>query len=352
MQWIFVYEPLAHMLVEHARAIGTDPAIVERAEHVLHQPGDSAPHDDHFHVRIYCSRDDLLEGCANWGPEWPHAELWEDAVLERIDELTRGIADPDAATGSACAERATSLAGDAYGPTLATALPHAEPETQLAIMELLAEIDEPGAAGPLVALLESSPHEDVREQSAWLLGYLADPGTARPLAELVARDGAPLRGDVSLSAAAAIALRNVWSAESVEHLVAVSGHTDPDAREAISVVLSRATGKAAPGTEETTSRDLDPVTLEQHWKAWFVAHGADGQDAWYRAAFSAAGYEVGETWADIPLSELVRALRDDADHIRFIADRTLLQRTDGWTPSEGWSVERRHRYWSRRLGLR
>ena len=37
---------------------GEDPSLLERAEAILHQPGDSAPHDDHLHVRIFCAEDD------------------------------------------------------------------------------------------------------------------------------------------------------------------------------------------------------------------------------------------------------------------------------------------------------
>jgi len=49
---IFVSHPLRDLLLEHARDLGEEPALVERAAEVLVQPGDSAPHDDHFHVRI------------------------------------------------------------------------------------------------------------------------------------------------------------------------------------------------------------------------------------------------------------------------------------------------------------
>jgi hypothetical protein len=34
----------------------------------LHQPGDSAPHDDHLHLRIYCSQNDRPLGCVDRGP--------------------------------------------------------------------------------------------------------------------------------------------------------------------------------------------------------------------------------------------------------------------------------------------
>ncbi len=49
---IFISTPLRARLLEHAEAIGEDPALVAHAADVLGQPGDSEPHNDHMHVRI------------------------------------------------------------------------------------------------------------------------------------------------------------------------------------------------------------------------------------------------------------------------------------------------------------
>jgi penicillin-insensitive murein endopeptidase len=67
VQHVFVYEPLAQRMLDHARAIGEPEAIIDRARELLKQPGDSAPHDDHFHVRIMCTPADLAYGCRDYG---------------------------------------------------------------------------------------------------------------------------------------------------------------------------------------------------------------------------------------------------------------------------------------------
>jgi penicillin-insensitive murein endopeptidase len=67
VQYIFVYEPLKRLLIEHARASGEPDELIAQASFVLHQPGDSLPHDDHFHVRIYCSPSDRMMGCTDRG---------------------------------------------------------------------------------------------------------------------------------------------------------------------------------------------------------------------------------------------------------------------------------------------
>jgi penicillin-insensitive murein endopeptidase len=68
VQYIFIYEPLAKLLLDHGKAIGEPEALLAKARRVLRQPGDSARHDDHMHVRIYCSPEDREYGCIDIGP--------------------------------------------------------------------------------------------------------------------------------------------------------------------------------------------------------------------------------------------------------------------------------------------
>jgi penicillin-insensitive murein endopeptidase len=68
VQWIFMYEPIAQRLIEHAEKIGEPPALIARARKACRQPGDSARHDDHMHVRVYCAAADRAYGCVDIGP--------------------------------------------------------------------------------------------------------------------------------------------------------------------------------------------------------------------------------------------------------------------------------------------
>lgn len=72
VQWIFVSDGLKALLLEWALAGNRDTEIVQRAALVLHQPGDSAPHDDHFHVRVFCPPAAVGTYCAQAAPVW----LW------------------------------------------------------------------------------------------------------------------------------------------------------------------------------------------------------------------------------------------------------------------------------------
>ncbi len=96
VQYIFVYDPLRQLLLDHAREIGESADLIEAASYVLHQPGDSAPHDDHFHLRIYCPRTDLALGCRDRGElRWnkkgeKYAAEPSPAIARRLDRV-RGL---------------------------------------------------------------------------------------------------------------------------------------------------------------------------------------------------------------------------------------------------------------------
>ena len=76
VQYIFVYEPLRQLLLDHAVASGEPWMTVLFASYVMRQPVDSSPHDDHFHVRIYCPESDRVAGaCQDYGEmRWSKSE--------------------------------------------------------------------------------------------------------------------------------------------------------------------------------------------------------------------------------------------------------------------------------------
>ena len=70
VQWLFVARWVEALLTEHAIALGEDDEVVRRANKLLRQPGDSAPHDDHFHMRIACTPSEAAAGCISGGYRW------------------------------------------------------------------------------------------------------------------------------------------------------------------------------------------------------------------------------------------------------------------------------------------
>lgn len=68
-QYIFVANPIVAALLAHARRRHVSAEILQRAEAVVRQPRGS-PHRSHFHVRIFCPRDDVPT-CEDDPPFYP-----------------------------------------------------------------------------------------------------------------------------------------------------------------------------------------------------------------------------------------------------------------------------------------
>lgn len=79
VQWIFVSRGVKSRLLRHAMTHEPDPRAIMRAAYVLQEPSNASPHDDHFHVRVYCPPRALAHGCRNRGPMWP----WLRASIEK-----------------------------------------------------------------------------------------------------------------------------------------------------------------------------------------------------------------------------------------------------------------------------
>jgi penicillin-insensitive murein endopeptidase len=87
VQWLFVSRSLKRVLLGYAKKKKESPDLLRRAEEVLVQPARARPHNDHMHLRIACSRDDILEGCRDTGSQRSWFKDPFDAVTGRVSEL-------------------------------------------------------------------------------------------------------------------------------------------------------------------------------------------------------------------------------------------------------------------------
>lgn len=88
---IFLYAPLRDLVLDHARAAGVPDSIVDLAGQALAQPSDSAPHDDHMHIRIYCSESDATCSDYAWRmpPKKPRTTAVEEDIAGELSERPR-----------------------------------------------------------------------------------------------------------------------------------------------------------------------------------------------------------------------------------------------------------------------
>jgi penicillin-insensitive murein endopeptidase len=79
VQRIFLAEHLRALLLAEAERVRAPRAVRARFGDLTCQPGH--PHDDHMHVRFFCSTEDLRAGCADGPPMYP----WRRAQLREED---------------------------------------------------------------------------------------------------------------------------------------------------------------------------------------------------------------------------------------------------------------------------
>lgn len=108
VQWMFIARWLEALIIEYARAKQEDPELIWHAESVLLQPGDSAAHDDHIHLRIACTPEESVEGCLGGGPYWTWISPLPQLKSPPDPELFEALLG-DLPTGAAPKENAQQL---------------------------------------------------------------------------------------------------------------------------------------------------------------------------------------------------------------------------------------------------
>ena len=69
VQRIFIVEHVRTMLLAEAERVKAPQKIKARFEMVTCQP--ETPHDDHMHIRFFCTAQDIAEGCIDGSPMYP-----------------------------------------------------------------------------------------------------------------------------------------------------------------------------------------------------------------------------------------------------------------------------------------
>lgn len=105
VQRIFVAEHLRTMLLREAERVGAGAETIARFADVTCQP--SYPHDDHLHVRWFCSAEDIAQGCEDLPPLYPFRdeELRAQGITAVLAKSSRSV-DPAPVTTQKQAQRA------------------------------------------------------------------------------------------------------------------------------------------------------------------------------------------------------------------------------------------------------
>ena len=82
---IFVAEHIRTMLLEEAERVRAPARVKQLFEHTTCQPG--APHDDHLHIRFFCTPEDINAGCQDALPfYWWQRQALREAGVDFVRE--------------------------------------------------------------------------------------------------------------------------------------------------------------------------------------------------------------------------------------------------------------------------
>jgi len=107
---VFVVEHLRELLLSHARETKAPALAIERVAAWTCQP--NFPHDDHMHIRVYCTPQDIAAGCEDTPPFYPwHLEHLEAHDTKPVTAGKRKTKRPKLTS----TEDATTRAKEKYG---------------------------------------------------------------------------------------------------------------------------------------------------------------------------------------------------------------------------------------------
>jgi penicillin-insensitive murein endopeptidase len=112
VQYIFMFRPIAEQVIAYAEQQKEPAELIARARVACKQPGDSAPHNDHMHVRVYCAATDRQFGCIDIGPLelLAEREAEHNKVIEAIASSLPQEMPPETPTAIASATLASATA--------------------------------------------------------------------------------------------------------------------------------------------------------------------------------------------------------------------------------------------------
>lgn len=358
LQYLFISNGLRALLLDYARAEGVSETLIAKAETLLRQPGVRAPHDDHLHVRIYCSREDILAGCEDFGAmhAWaPRRQLGSRAGVEHALSFLRDE-DPEARIAAIARLELLNARGEAQAiaERLYDDVPHVRREAASAMLRL-----EPELAASAIG--ERLQQEDDAESIAFYLNTLGDlPGdeSAQAITEFLRAPEASARIEQSFPPEKGAPLR-LYAIDALAHsqsllalpvlleqLTAEDAEIRARAADAIAMVANQ-----RPSDFEWASDLLDDTERTSAFETWrdWVESAIEAHSNRLDLALAGlrhAGYETPRRGRDLAAS-LARAAGDERPYIRINAQRMLMAMTDTHPASLEWPPEDARAYWTR-----
>lgn len=334
VEYVFVAEPLKKKILAWARDHKEAPEVIQKAADVMRQPGGAAPHDDHLHVRIYCSALDVASGCVDTGQISPLKQNFSASRDERVAHAVTQLASKDPVRRTNAVLRLGLMRAAEAMDKIVGVLNDDLPEPRYAAATVLGVLGGATEEPPLVArypletdarvrrrILESvvaiggSPAGDLLRQSIDAVRTASGasvPEIASLKLDLL--DGGPFRTDLSTDDAfhRTFAVRIAGRAQRMEAVPALIGLLDSNdhwlrttAVESLSLLTNVSLGDHWLDDDATESHAKGRLAFEELYRKL----SESPRDTWLAEGFRRAGYKV-KAFDRTGVWELVRASAD------------------------------------------
>lgn len=349
IQHLFISDGLRARLLRFARESGEPPRVIDRVAGMLRQPGPEIPHDDHLHLRIYCSEFDVAGGCDNIGRVQPGTELYASARSQRIADATHLLRDGDAETRRRAVERLRSLGAASRLDAIHRRLSDPSPMVRAAAIRAIAELGDEDNVNWLVLHWEEETDDFVRVEMVEAAGRLGGRSAGLFLTGLL-QEPHPVDVDgraYDLRIVATDAVRQSARAEPAWALVALLAEPDIELRaraaEALRVVANRSVDsldwRQLPGEEAV-------ALASGAWSEWLRTASSSTRDEWVVQGFEAEGVPM-RGGARAAAEALARQVGDSRDWVSVNAQRELMRMTGNSPRSLDWPRSDAETYWVR-----
>jgi murein endopeptidase len=345
LQYIFISEPLKRMLLDAAREQGASSDTIKKAKVLLHQPGGALPHNDHFHIRIYCSDIDVASGCRDYGRKLSGYESHWRSKRKATQAALVALGATDASVRLAAVRRLALLKARKHAGKIAARLDDDNPRVRAAAARVLSQL---GRGDKAIA--ERLAKEEDAQALVEMIGALGELGGRTAMDALAAQLESPrpieLPGALETDARAFVAeaLVHTESAEPVPHLIAALQSDHADVRVSAARALRILTNHRHADDAEFRD-DARAAEAATRWQTWYEENGDKGRDDWLACGFKDAGYEV-ERLSVKHVWDLCRAVAD-ADYLSYNAQRVLMRISGREPASLSWPKHDANFYWRR-----
>ncbi len=188
IEFLFLARGLTERVLKHAQEKKEPAELIERASAVLLQPG-GAPHDDHLHVRVYCSERDVEGGCLNSGPLRSGVRLFAPARARRVERSVAALSSDTAEQRARGIERLVLLQARDQKDTIVARLEDGEGRVRAAAATALGQWGGGEDAARLSKRLEEEADPVARAAMMEALSGLGGPAAGDFFAAALGRAG-------------------------------------------------------------------------------------------------------------------------------------------------------------------